>query len=55
MYSCDQSWIFSIIIAAQETFIIFNVENSCAASYFVILCDFFQDEEKVQRNSIYLK
>ncbi len=43
IYSCDQSWMFSLQChmilqksfryAAQETFSINSVENSCAASY----------------------
>ncbi len=63
--SHDSSEIILIYwFAAQETFlIIINVENCCAASYFCGNCDAFYfwgfdmniDEQKVQKNSIYLK
>ncbi len=41
---------------AQESFVIINVEKSCAASYYYhYYFSWFFNEKKVQKNIIYLK
>ncbi len=45
----------SFWLAAQETFLIINVENTCAASYFWYIIKGLINEWKIHKNSIYLK